>query len=187
MTIQPPVIEIPNLRTPDECSEEIRRSNALGFEDQAFRGEERTEIRSRVSIDDVSAAGALWLKLAGKLPPLSRFYVDGLKPDPYVADLSAFAPVGVNQRLRYYKYSGGQRFAPHVDLAHSDGPQRSFLTVIIYLNDDFEGGETDFFGRSVVPRQGSAIVFPHELQHQGRPVFVGIKYVLRTDVMYRAG
>jgi prolyl 4-hydroxylase len=29
-----------------------------------------------------------------------------------------------------------------------------------------------------------ALIFRHEFLHEGRPVLEGIKYVLRTDVMY---
>ena len=141
-------------------------------------------MRNRASVDDPATARALWIKLADRLPPLTDLYRDGLRPEPDVADLSALVAVGLNERLRYYRYSGGQRFAPHVDLSHSDAAARSFLTVIFYLNDGFDGGETDFFGRCVTPRRGGAILFPHELRHEGRPVFGGVKYVLRTDVMY---
>ncbi len=56
---------------------------------------------------------------------------------------------------------------------------------MVYLNDDFTGGSTDFGWESVVPRQGMALVFPHRLRHQGSAVVNGVKYVLRTDVMYR--
>jgi hypothetical protein len=56
----------------------------------------------------------------------------------------------------------------------------------VYLNDDCEGGTTDFRdGVSVAPRRGTGLVFEHHLVHQGAPVARGRKYVLRTDVMYR--
>ncbi len=42
--------------------------------------------------------------------------------------------------------------------------------------------------RSVVPRQGSVLVFPHGSSdspvHEGSPVTIGTKYVIRTDVLY---
>ena len=62
------------------------------------------------------------------------------------------------------------------------------LTLIVYLNDDFEGGETDFdLGVCVDPRPGTALLFQHFLLHEGCKVTAGMKYVLRSDVMYRRG
>ena len=55
---------------------------------------------------------------------------------------------------------------------------------MIYLNDDFEGGATILSGISVKPRRGMALVFIHELLHEGAPVTKGRKYVLRSDVMF---
>ena len=56
---------------------------------------------------------------------------------------------------------------------------------MIYLNDDYEGGETKFNMTSVKGRKGMALVFLHSLPHEGAEVKSGIKYVLRTDIMYR--
>jgi prolyl 4-hydroxylase len=57
---------------------------------------------------------------------------------------------------------------------------------LVYLNDAFEGGTTAFhrFDVDVVPRTGSGLVFQHRLLHDGRTVRSGVKYVLRSDVMY---
>jgi 2OG-Fe(II) oxygenase superfamily len=71
---------------------------------------------------------------------------------------------------------------------------KSFLTFLIYLNNDFEGGETKFYlphhlARGVVPRAGSILIFPQgnlaSLIHEGAAVTKGVKYVIRTDVLYR--
>jgi 2OG-Fe(II) oxygenase superfamily len=71
---------------------------------------------------------------------------------------------------------------------------KSYLTFLIYLNHDFEGGETKFYlphhlARGVVPRAGSILIFPQgnlaSLIHEGAAVTKGVKYVIRTDVLYR--
>jgi prolyl 4-hydroxylase len=63
--------------------------------------------------------------------------------------------------------------------------EKSFYTFLIYLNDDFEGGETEFGNLfTVTPIKGSALVFYHPLRHEGKTLISGLKYVLRTDVMY---
>jgi predicted 2-oxoglutarate/Fe(II)-dependent dioxygenase YbiX len=52
--------------------------------------------------------------------------------------------------------------------------------VIVYLNDDFDGGETEFVGTGEIvrPAAGSALLFPPHLPHTGRPVSGGDKWVV---------
>jgi hypothetical protein len=104
--------------------------------------------------------------------------------------------VGLNERFRFCRYQNGQRFCIHRDGAHARGPEeRSRLTVMLYLNDatEFMGGATRFFAsRScdsqllglVRPETGTAVIFDHDLWHDGEAVTRGTKVVMRTDVMY---
>jgi hypothetical protein len=75
--------------------------------------------------------------------------------------------------------------------------EESQMTFMIYLNDGMTGGETRFFADmqqvvrqcpylSVQPKEGMALVFLHSIWHEGAVVYTGQKYVLRTDVMYKA-
>ncbi|GAA5091745.1 2OG-Fe(II) oxygenase [Chryseobacterium ginsengisoli] len=91
-----------------------------------------------------------------------------------------------NEMFRIYKYSPGQRFKMHRDGSYiRNENEKSFYTFLIYLNDDFEGGETEFENLfTVAPKKGSALVFYHPLRHEGKTLISGLKYVLRTDVMY---
>ena len=52
----------------------------------------------------------------------------------------------------------------------------------------FEGGETNFLdlGESVAPAPGRALLFQHPILHEGSEVTSGIKYAIRSDIMYRA-
>ncbi len=56
---------------------------------------------------------------------------------------------------------------------------------MIYLNDEFEGGETTFQSQTIKPKKGNALVFYHGMKHSGEEIKAGVKYVLRTDVMYK--
>lgn len=74
---------------------------------------------------------------------------------------------------------------------HKDGPWHenglsSQLTLLVYLNDDFSGGNTDFRDFQVAPVPGTALLFIHDTWHEGSAVMQGTKYVLRSDVLYRA-
>jgi predicted 2-oxoglutarate/Fe(II)-dependent dioxygenase YbiX len=76
------------------------------------------------------------------------------------------------------RYQPGDYYAPHTDTG-ADLLDRYF-TVLCYLNDDFEGGETRFpqIGYSVAPRRGKAVVFPATYLHQAGRVTSGEKYVI---------
>ena len=65
------------------------------------------------------------------------------------------------------------------------------LRYFLYLSEDFTGGETTFFDQTedklrfkITPKLGQLLVFDHHQLHSGDPVLDGVKYVLRTDVMY---
>jgi 2-oxoglutarate-Fe(II)-dependent oxygenase superfamily protein len=107
--------------------------------------------------------------------------------------------VGFNERWRFYRYGPGQTFKPHRDGSYMrlKSWEESQLTFMIYLNDGMMGGETRFFADmeqvcrqspylSVQPREGMALAFLHAIWHEGAVVHGGQKYVLRTDVMYKA-
>tara|TARA_B100001750_G_C15431097_1_gene558283 strand:- start:512 stop:1099 length:588 start_codon:yes stop_codon:yes gene_type:complete len=97
---------------------------------------------------------------------------------------------GLNERLRCYRYRPGQRFSPHMDHWYRPHPRHiTLLTVLVYLNADFEGGETRFMEQleaTVTPEPGLAAVFQHKIRHEGCPVLRGTKYAIRTDVLYEA-
>lgn len=60
-------------------------------------------------------------------------------------------------------------------------------TVLVYFNDDFDGGETRFLEHLddvVVPRAGLVAIFQHKLRHEGCAVRTGTKYAMRSDVIY---
>ncbi len=95
--------------------------------------------------------------------------------------------VGANERFRCYRYEPGERFAAHYDGAfRRNHRERSELTLMVYLNDGFGGGATRFhdFDVDVGPRTGMALLFQHSMFHEGCVVTSGMKYVLRSDVMY---
>lgn len=76
------------------------------------------------------------------------------------------------------RYSPGGHYIPHSDVGRLT--RNRYYTVLCYLNDDFEGGNTQFpaLKYSVVPRCGKAILFPSAYLHGGEPVIRGEKYIL---------
>jgi hypothetical protein len=79
------------------------------------------------------------------------------------------------------KYGVGEYFSSHYD-AHSTN-KRS-ISVLIYLNDDYEGGELEFvhFNLKIKPKAGTVILFPpnYPYRHIAHSVTSGTKYAVVT-------
>lgn len=188
------VFTIANVLSPAECAEYVALTENIGYTSapitthQGF--EMRPDIRNneRVILDDSERADSLWQRVSDSIPnTIEKWRIPNT--------IEKWQAIGLNERLRFYRYDPGQRFAIHHDGSHRrDNGQKSLLTFMIYLNEGFEGGETRFWlsrnyhiaecDVSVVPVTGMALCFVHELLHEGAPVIQGRKYVLRSDVMY---
>lgn len=173
----PLILTFPDFLSPEACRAEIRRAEAIGFApapittSRGFLMMPDVRNNTRVMVDDEPLAERLFQALAPRL------------------EGACARPVGLNERLRYYKYGPTECFRWHHDGSfRRDNGEASELTFMVYLNDGFEGGATEFEWPelSVEPREGMAIVFTHRVRHQGAPVVRGTKYVLRSDVMFRA-
>lgn len=169
------IFTIADFLSAEECASFIERSEGRGYAGAGIRieGEEHflKEVRNndRVIWDDPHLAGLLFERARSSLP----------------AEIEGWKLAGLNERFRFYRYSEKQQFDWHLDGAvELVSGLESFLTFMIYLNDGYEGGRTEFGWESVAPVRGMALVFPHRRRHRGAPVLSGRKYVLRTDVMY---
>ena len=91
------------------------------------------------------------------------------------------------EALSVLRYQQGQQFRPHVDALPATRNQR-VRTVLVYLNDGFEGGHTWFAGNQlrVAPKTGDAIIFDNvradgsadpSTLHSGEPVVSGVKWL----------
>jgi predicted 2-oxoglutarate/Fe(II)-dependent dioxygenase YbiX len=169
------VFTIESFLSPAECAQYIAESEAVGYEEAAIKTDEGDRLykdarnNDRIILDSQTLAASLYRRALPHLPP----------------EQNGWSISGFNERLRYYRYDKQQKFTWHQDGTVRPSPkEESFLTFMIYLNDNFEGGNTDFVWESVKPSQGRALVFPHRLRHQGSVVTSGVKYILRTDVLY---
>jgi hypothetical protein len=197
--------------TPAECRVLRDAAETLGFRpDHPLVAEKPTGIDScEWFVDNDSILAPVYARVRAFLPP------PPLKTSTATASMVC---TGLNARWRFFRYAESAVYRPHIDGSwpesrldketgayvsctdtHTDAA-RSYYTFLIYLNDDFEGGETVFYygandqngmaARGVTPRQGSVVCFPQgnsaSLIHEGSAVREGTKYVVRTDVLYRA-
>lgn len=166
-----------NVYTHEECTRIIEHIEAAGpapvGNNPGYRNQDR------VMRDDPAAAADLFQRLKPHLP----------------AQMGPLTCIGLNPRLRYYRYTQGQAFVPHVDHWFRPAPRQiTLLTVLVYFNETFTGGETHFEDQlsdthqilqTVPPKPGRVAIFQHMIRHAGRPVRAGRKYAMRTDVVYQ--
>jgi hypothetical protein len=176
--------------SPAECAAMIACAEAHGFDEAPITtvhgAEMRKDVRNneRAMFDDPALAASLFERARPHVPAAlpERHAPPGTPP---------WRAVGLNERFRVYRYHPGQQFKPHFDgcFVREDGVEESALTFMIYLDEDFVGGQTAFHDDAVivVPKTGMALLFHHPILHEGRMIERGVKHVLRSDVMYRRG
>ena len=165
---------IENVLSPLRCNELIKHSEDIGYQEATVSlPQGATMIKGlrdnyRVTFQNSGLAKSLFKKLQAGLP-----IIDG-----------GSSPTGLHETFRFYRYDKAQRFKRHIDGRVKANGQESRLTFMIYLNANFDGGETKFNDALIQPKTGMALLFVHEQKHESLPILKGQKYVLRSDIFY---
>ena len=204
----PGAFQLLNVLSPAECKRLIGITESLGYlGDAAVSLPRRIRHNDNVTwVVDEATDKAIWSRCVQYFGDLSRTY-------------NGRTAAGLNARFRFYRYSEGDYFAPHIDgdwpgsrvldetLIGNAYPDRySCMTFLLLLNDDFEGGATQFLLDADVPMRparnpeqarrvgvktplGAALCFPHgshplQCLHSSEPICRGVKYIARTDVLF---
>lgn len=144
-------------------------------------------VRSQFTVQDPALSDLVWRRITSFIPP----------------ELDGGTVVGLATGWRHARYWPGQSVMAHADFrhgSHDDERIASRISFTLYLNDAFDGGETNFVKGvkldgshggvhySNRPRTGSAIMFYQcapEFSHTAEVVVNGLKSIMRSDVMYR--
>jgi prolyl 4-hydroxylase len=207
--------------TEEECGTLIMRANSKGWNASSpsggghgRTGKEDPRTNKFCVFHDSDLGQKLWISIKSSLPPDLTFLGENVYFNS-VTKGAEWSPKFVYDKIRVYKYEVGDAFPEHIDYkvkrtVFRDGRefvQQSFMTLLVYLNQDFEGGETGYwpdhngihcrFRRAeekmgtkknhqvvVTPKAGMAVVQNQNILHEGLPPTKGIKYILRTDIIH---
>lgn len=92
----------------------------------------------------------------------------------------------LNPNVLTAKYNPGQKSHLHIDTPFDDDVK---YTLLIYLNDNYSGGETKFYNddfkliKTIYPEKGKGLLFDINLFHQGEIVTNGNKYWIGSQVV----
>lgn len=176
---------IKNILTEDECKKFIQITNKIGYGTTGFSSNYRGYLR--LQINDQSLADLLWLRIKNHIP---TNIID--------SDNNKWCCCGLNVRFKWAKYPVNTFFNKHCDSYYNESKnKRSFYTLNIYLNTEFNNGATRFFADDiettkpflmVKPEVGMGLVFMQPenkyIIHDGEKVCDGEKYIMRTDIIY---
>ena len=174
------ITEIDNFLTPEECDKIIELSNDKLLPSRVYsQHEDLLSNNSRISQQ-------CWLT----------------DDNPFIENISNrikqyTKTSGQSENLQVVNYPVGGFFSPHYDACEGDenycsrmngssGPR--LITVLLYLNDNFTGGETIFpkINKTIKPKKGKAIIFKNvdnngiiikQALHGGEPIKSGQKWI----------
>lgn len=182
--------EIPNFLTESECDKIIEMSKNKLVTSLVYTNDKDLHITEN------RKSKQCWLDDEGHLSQIFD--------KPFIKTLSDKIKDYTNthknyhEKLQVVKYDSGGFFIPHYDACNGDkkycermngnnGPR--YITFMVYLNDDFEGGETIFpvINKVIKPEKGKAVIFRNvnnngniikQSLHGGDPVKSGEKWII---------
>ncbi len=173
LSVSPDVVLFPQLFTPAECAYFLQAAEP-GYQPSMVNDAGGRQVRDPIR---TSAASALhWLIEDPVIHAFNR-------------RLAAASGTDFDQgeAIQILRYRPGQEYRPHYDFVHATENSR-VMTALVYLNDDYQGGETLFIktGLKVKGREGDALIFRSMggdrgvdpmSQHAGLPVTGGTKFI----------
>jgi prolyl 4-hydroxylase len=213
VSVTPRVFSIDNFLTDDECHSLMAAAQAQGLQgstlyaggmapqaqrDRSTRSSTNTWLGRDTSVvtDRIYRRAAHLLQMKSALLQQPAFYRDDDDPDAPHHDVTQHA---IAESLQIIRYQPGEEYTAHHDFVYPSQRHRyqptRYATLLLYLNDDFTGGETNFprainpthhEGLTVTPKKGQAVLFYNILpdgnvddfsQHQSLPVQKGEKWL----------
>jgi hypothetical protein len=165
---------IHNVITQQECQQLIQRAEDSGFQPALFRPALFNEVLAdeirksdRCIIDDTEFVSMLFDRIQTKLkhhddqydddhkspslllPRILRYKEQQQHQQHFATTMSKnLVTTGLNERLRILRYGRGCYFLPHKDGRYvrfeSIADESSRLSLLLYLNDGYDGGRTRF-------------------------------------------
>lgn len=191
-----------NFFSEKECEHYIKETEKIGY--KSMEKEYPKEYRNceRICLLSSELSSLIWERLKMFL---NEKDVKDKKPMDFYSE-GIWKPKEVNPCLKFSKYYQGQKFKPHVDGLWSPNENEVTIhTILIYLNDNFEGGNTNFIKApktkdvllsfldpkqkyevydTFKPKKGSALIFSGDLLHEGEVITNGVKYLIRTELIF---
>jgi len=196
-----------NVLSPSECEYYIKTAESLGLDSTPIANNPKYRNNARVVAKSQEVSSLIFSRIKPYLLPIEITTEDRKNVGVGYRLEGIWNPQILNEVWRLCRYSPGGHFAPHFDGTFVRSTNvRSMKTFMLYLNGGFEGGTTNFISDvqklfkdpntgmyraeeknillRIVPEPGMAIIFNHQLLHEGAQLTSGKKYIMRSDILF---
>ena len=165
------ICEINNVLTKEECTDIFNASSICNFQDMDSKYDPKKDRNnSRLLVPESGLARHLWSRIKAVLLHVTQdndITLCLLRFD-VLRDHWEFCELNEGVRVNRYTSETGNYFAPHKDAQYCpSGDKRSFLSLILYLNKGFQGGETHFCLPKIVKQEAKAMTTEEEIEAAG--------------------
>ncbi|MEM7468448.1 MAG: oxidoreductase [Pseudomonadota bacterium] len=204
----PGTFQILNLLSPEECARLVELTETLGYlPDAAVSLPRKIRHNDNVTwVADQASVNGLWQRAAFAFQNLDIPLID----KPAVGLNARFRYYRYDKGDFFAPHTDGAWFGSAVVneqlIGDAFGDRYSQYSLVLFLSDAFIGGRTEFYLNPKDPLEpletlenanivriatpiGGAICFPHgghpwHRVHSSEPIRQGIKYIIRTDVLF---
>lgn len=133
-------------------------------------------------------------ELTKKMFYSTRYYDDEFRSKLWerIKNLLPENAYGILPKITLSMYNDYGFFPMHQDVQYEHEGMFTKFTLNIFLNEDFSGGETDFFmdnkttlRLSAKPKTGRGALFDEVIWHRGNTVTNGRKYLFRAHILMK--
>lgn len=159
---------LPDVITPDECMTLIKRFELEGTIAQYIDVQEDQQRSGKYTFQNIE---------------LTKEFAKRIKSALNLHYSSSMYALGDQWCIRkYWANSGYINEVVHTNIQIGD--EVSNYTVLLYLNDDFNGGET-IIGKNIkiTPKTGSILLIRQDLCHSSKMCYNRFKYILKGDAV----
>lgn len=187
---KPRIVLYHDVLTPEECKDTIDQvplgeyNNATGFNEKTGTSQLTPHRTNSTYIDNM-------FRLITAQQRMTKVIEEELIGN------SVYTKGCIESPFQIQRYAYHQQYKAHIDFFNVPNQYKGmevdrFASAILYLNDDFKGGETYFTALNieVKPRVGSVLFFRYDYEdfinfhtiHAGMPVSEGAKYIVTTFI-----
>lgn len=183
-----------NVLSKKECDQIIEYGKKKGFESLAGEYNPAYRKSERILVDDDEFGNILLKRVKPFLTKKVRLTKQTRTLYVYDKIRGIWKLDKVNPRFRLCKYEPGGFFKKHLDSGYhpKTHSHRTLVTIMVYLNDDYQNGETIFYDVNddykevfrLKSKPGDCLIFNQKILHEGNKVNNGVKYMIRSDIFY---